>query len=121
MQPHAPMPLRTLAMRLHRWVALALGAWFALLGLTGGVLVWHAELDRALNPQWFAPRACAQRSAMPVADALAIFERATQGATATQVMAPAEAGAAFTVWEKPPADGLRRQHFIDPHCGVYLG
>jgi len=121
MQPHAPTHLRTLAMRLHRWVALALGAWFALLGLTGGVLVWHAELDRALNPQWFAPRACAQRSATPVADALAIFERATQGATATQVMAPAEAGAAFTVWEKPPADGLRRQHFVDPHCGVYLG
>ena len=121
MQPHAPMPLRTLAMRLHRWVALALGAWFALLGLTGGVLVWHAELDRALNPEWFAPRTCAHRSATPVADALALFERATQGATATQVMAPSEAGAAFTVWQKPPADGLRRQHFVDPHCGAYLG
>jgi uncharacterized iron-regulated membrane protein len=121
MQPHAPTHLRTLAMRLHRWVALALGAWFALLGVTGGVLVWHAELDRALNPAWFAPRACAQRSGTPVADALAVFARATQGATATQVMAPADASAAFTVWEKPPAGGLRRQHFVDPHCGAYLG
>jgi uncharacterized iron-regulated membrane protein len=122
MQPHAPIHLRTLAMRLHRWVALALGAWFALLGLTGGVLVWHAELDRALNPAWFAPRApCAEHSDTPVADALAVFARATHGATATQVMAPAAAGAAFTVWEKPPADGLRRQHFVDPHCGAYLG
>jgi hypothetical protein len=31
--------LRPLAMRLHRWVALGLGTWFALLGLTGAFLV----------------------------------------------------------------------------------
>jgi uncharacterized iron-regulated membrane protein len=58
--------LRPWAMRLHRWVALAVGAWFALLGLSGSVLVWHGEIDRALNPQWFAANAvgqCADASA----------------------------------------------------------
>lgn len=121
MQAHAPSRWRTQAMRLHRWVALALGAWFALLGLTGGVLVWHAELDRALNPHWFEPSACAHATATPVADALALYARMNKGSTATQVMVPAVSGAAYTVWETPPADGLRRQHFIDPHCAAYLG
>ncbi|RYJ03807.1 MAG: hypothetical protein EON47_02710, partial [Acetobacteraceae bacterium] len=31
--------------RLHRWLALAFGAWFALLGLTGSVLVFEREIE----------------------------------------------------------------------------
>jgi uncharacterized iron-regulated membrane protein len=31
--------------RLHRWLALSLGAWFALLGLTGAVLVFEPEIE----------------------------------------------------------------------------
>ena len=54
--------LRPLAMRLHRWVALGLGTWFALLGLSGALLVWHGDADRVLNPQWFAPQ---QRCGQP--------------------------------------------------------
>lgn len=114
--------LRPLAMRLHRWVALALGAWFALLGLTGALLVWHAEADRALNPQWFAPQQrCVATTDTPIAASLSVFARAVEGGRATQVMAPTAPGAAFTVWQKPVVDGLRRQHFIDADCGRYLG
>lgn len=114
--------LRPLAMRLHRWVALGLGTWFALLGLTGAFLVWHAETDRALNPQWFAPQQrCAAVSATPVATSLAIFAREAPGGVATQVMAPVTPGAAYVVWQKPVGEGLRRQHFIDANCGQYLG
>jgi len=111
-----------LAVQLHRWVALGLGTWFALLGLTGAFLVWHAEADRALNPQWFAPQQrCEAATTTPIATSLAIFARATRGGTATQVVAPGTPGAAFLVWEKPAADGMRRQHFIDANCGRYLG
>lgn len=114
--------LRPLAMRLHRWVALALGAWFALLGLTGAFLVWHAEADRTLNPQWFAPQQrCDAVTATPIAASLAVFAHATKGGKATQLMAPTRTGAAFVVWQKPVVDGLRRQHFIDASCGRYLG
>lgn len=140
MSPHKPR-LRPWAMRLHRWMALALGAWFALVGLSGSVLVWHGDLDRALNPQWFAPRhgcgvdasapevranakAAAPSAApatTPIATALAIFARTTPGAIPTQVMRPAEPGAAYTVWQQPGADGHRIQHFIDPDCGQHLG
>jgi uncharacterized iron-regulated membrane protein len=114
--------LRPLAMRLHRWVALGLGTWFALLGLTGTFLVWHGDADRALNPQWFAPQQrCAAVSATPVATSLAIFAREAPGGVATQVMAPVTPGAAFVVWQKPVGEGPRRQHFIDANCGQYLG
>ena len=105
-------------MRLHRWVALALGLWFALLGATGSVLAWHGELDAALNPEWFAPSACTA-TATPVTATLAVFARATGNATPTQVMAPAQPGGAYVVWEA--TDTGRRQHFIDPACGRYLG
>lgn len=109
-------------MRLHRWVALALGAWFALLGLTGAVLVWHAEIDRALNPAWFAPLpACGAPSSAPIAMSLALFQPRAQGATAQQVVAPTTPGAAYMVTTKPGDDGLRRQHFVDPACGRHLG
>ncbi|TWI06840.1 PepSY-associated TM helix domain-containing protein [Aerolutibacter ruishenii] len=107
-------------MRLHRWVALVLGTWFALLGLTGTVLVWHGELDRALNPQWFAPRAACADVERPVVGALAVLARDGDGAVATQVMAPAVPGAAHVVWSKT-ADGARLQHFVDVGCDAYLG
>nr|WP_295379099.1 PepSY-associated TM helix domain-containing protein [Pseudoxanthomonas sp.] len=111
---------RPLAMRLHRWVALVLGAWFTLLGLTGTVLVWHGELDRALNPHWFAPHAACAGVERPVARAVAVLARDGGGAVATQVMAPAVPGAAYVVWSKG-ADGARLQHFVDVGCDTYLG
>ena len=38
----------------HRWLGLALGLWFALVGLTGTLLVWRDEVDAWLNPQLFS-------------------------------------------------------------------
>lgn len=116
--------VRPLAMRLHRWVALALGLWFALLGASGSTLVWHAQIDAALNPSWFSPRpACGSVPAGvgPVERTLDVYARATGGAEATQVMAPAVPGAAHVVWGKSPTTGLRRQHFVDAACRAYIG
>lgn len=114
--------LRPLAMRLHRWVALALGVWFGLLGLTGAFLVWHVEADRALNPGWFAPLpGCGRVEAKPIAASLELFRRAVPDGTAVQVLAPTTPGAAYIVTQKAGADGLRRQHFFDADCGRYLG
>lgn len=107
-------------MRVHRWLALFAGAWLALLGLTGTVLVWHGELDRALNARWFAPLAACSRTPHPVTRAVAILARDGGGAVATQVMAPSLPGAAHVVWSKN-SDGARVQHFVDVDCDRYLG
>lgn len=42
---------------LHRWLGVGLGLWFALVGLTGALLVWRDEVDAWLNPTLFTPRA----------------------------------------------------------------
>jgi uncharacterized iron-regulated membrane protein len=117
------LSVRPWTKRLHRWMALTVGTWFALLGLTGTLLVWHGELDRALNPAWFAPRAACvdsdAASSRPVAQAVSIHARHSD-APAVQVMAPELQGAAYVVWSKAP-NGSRIQHFVDVRCGGYLG
>lgn len=42
-----------LAHALHKWVGLLLGAWIAVLGVTGSILVFHEEIEAALNPGLF--------------------------------------------------------------------
>ena len=34
----------------HRWLGIVLGLWFALVGLTGAILVYEEPLDAWLNP-----------------------------------------------------------------------
>jgi uncharacterized iron-regulated membrane protein len=42
----------------HRWLGVGVGAWFALVGLTGGILVFEDAVDAFLNPELLrAPRA----------------------------------------------------------------
>lgn len=59
----------------HGAVGLALGAWLALLGLTGSLLVFYPALDAALNPalRWTPGDGCVQRW-QPVLDALRAAE-----------------------------------------------
>lgn len=59
----------------HGAVGLALGAWLALLGLTGSLLVFYPALDAALNPalRWTPGDGCVQRWQL-VLDALRAAE-----------------------------------------------
>ena len=38
---------------LHKWVALTIGVWIVLNGLSGSVLVFQRELEAALNPDLY--------------------------------------------------------------------
>ncbi|PZP28373.1 MAG: hypothetical protein DI603_19610 [Roseateles depolymerans] len=108
---------------LHRWVGLVAGLVLALLGLTGSLMVWQAPLDAALNPQWFsAPAQACPAPPRPVERTLALLAEHAPQARAQTVVAPREPGAAYQVWERrEAASGQRREHFIDPACGLYLG
>ncbi|MBT9490950.1 MAG: PepSY domain-containing protein [Paucibacter sp.] len=109
---------------LHRWVGLLAGLLLALLGLTGAVMVWQAELDAALNPAWLAPRpACTSAvEAQPIARSLGLLAEHAPGRRAAIVVAPQRPGAAYQLWEARQTDtGWRREHFVDPQCGHYLG
>lgn len=85
---------------LHRWLGLALMLWFALLGVTGSLLVYEQELDRWLNPKLLTDVAALGSSA-PTLSAQQIVERAQQ---------------AF------PAAAIERLHLPEPddaHATVY--
>jgi len=54
----------------HRWLGIGLGVWFALVGITGSILVFEDEIDAWLNPElltskesgaWLAPEALLQK------------------------------------------------------------
>jgi uncharacterized iron-regulated membrane protein len=53
---------------------------------------------------------------------LALFAEHAPSRRAVIVVAPQRPGAAYQVWEGRQADtGWRREHFVDPTCGLYLG
>lgn len=121
-------PGRGTLVALHRWASLVVGALIALLGLSGSLMVWQAEIDAALNPAWFAApastdaRASCPRSAEPIGATLAVLARDAPAARPSIVLAPAVPGAAWQVWERRDAQTSRRtEHFIDPDCGRTLG
>ena len=68
-------PRRSAWFTIHRWLGIALGTWFALVGLTGSLLVYDEAIDAWLNPQLLRARSAgAGLPALLPADA--IVERA---------------------------------------------
>ncbi|PND37326.1 hypothetical protein C1O66_07135 [Paucibacter aquatile] len=118
---------RKLWVWLHRWVSLAAGLLLVLLGLSGSALVWRAELDAVLNPAWLQARPdCATaetaQEAEPIRRVLQRLAEHAPGRKPALIVAPAQPGAAYQVWERrDPQTGWRREHFIDARCGLYLG
>jgi uncharacterized iron-regulated membrane protein len=46
----------------HRWAGLLMAVFLAVVGITGSLLVYTPEIERAINPQFFAkPRPGAQQ------------------------------------------------------------
>lgn len=56
-----------LILRLHRWLGLTLGAVFALSGLTGALLVFGYEIERALEPALHRARSPASHASLDAA------------------------------------------------------
>lgn len=71
--------LRALTHTVHKWVGLTLGLLFALLGLTGSLLVFYPELDLAFNPQRAASRPATITAYAPIVETLRLSEPARPG------------------------------------------
>ncbi|GAB3400071.1 PepSY-associated TM helix domain-containing protein [Massilia agilis] len=111
----------------HLWTGLIFGTILALQGLTGTLLSWRHELDRALNPGLLhvAPPAGMQDGAplrVSPATAQAAFDRLAADARygrPNMLMFPERAGDVFIAWYRPaPAptwtQGVTRQVMLDP-------
>lgn len=109
----AGMGLRRLIGRLHLVFGLTLGLVAVLLGLTGTVLVFRAEIDRALYPQLYRVTAGAQK--LPWQQLIDVAQ-AESVVPPKSLNAPSRADEAVIV---TLGDG--REAFVDPYRGTLLG
>ncbi len=107
---------------LHRWLGVSLGLWFALVGLTGALLVWRDDVDAALNPSLFQAR-----EAGPALDAGEIAElaRTRHGlGRVERIRLPQEPGDVYRLQVRAGpgrVEAGRIEAFIAPASGALLG
>jgi uncharacterized iron-regulated membrane protein len=104
---------------------MALGLWFALVGLTGALLVWRDEVDAWLNPQLFTARPAPAPAPALDAQQVAELARGTHRLGRVERLRPP--GAPGEVWRlqlraaPSRVESGRIEAFIDPHGGALLG
>lgn len=109
--------LRRFVFALHLWVGLVLGLHFALLGLTGSLLVFHNEVDALLNPQILRVTPSEQRAS---ADAiLSAVKQAHPGAKIDRVVMPSDSLEVCEVRFKSGTERFKAS--VDPYSAKYLG
>lgn len=117
---------------LHRYVGLVLAAFLVLAGLTGALLVWHEELDAAINPHWMRVEPPVDRHAPPTLSRLELRERVQRAYPDAWVhWVPLRQGApdqALSFWIEGAPDASGRhvdlgvdEVFVNPHTGDVLG
>jgi len=119
------MPFRQLFVFLHRYVGLAMAIFLVIAGLTGSAIAYYYELDAALNPQLYQPRATS-----PAAERLDIMQlRARLAAAMPEVVirtvplnTPADEAVPFYVGPRDHSVELENdEYFVDPYTGDVLG
>lgn len=119
--------------RLHRWSGLFLLAFLLVAGITGGVLSFRWEIDRAINPHLFS--VAPQAESMSYKVLIDVVERRFPEAVVSSVVIPKTPQDAAIVYIKSRMDahaahihvpGMKssvefNQIFVDPHSGEILG
>lgn len=107
--------LRRTLRRLHRILGLSIGLWAAVTALTGAVLVFGAEIDRWLNPNWLRVEPRAERVDIDVP--LAAVRVSFPHAPVHSLRLPQTADEPLVV-----RLGERlRNVYVDPYSGAVLG
>jgi uncharacterized iron-regulated membrane protein len=116
------MTLRGMPQRLHRWLGMTLGLWFAFLGISGSILVfWHALEDQAY-PETVIK---AEGAPLPLETLLARLAEARPQADIFRIHLPERPGAAIRLDFFDPIPGSdavsRSTAFMHPVTGDLLG
>jgi|GEM_PF-386183 len=111
---------RTLWLRLHLWLGAGLGLFFALLGLTGSLLVFDDEIDARLNPQLLLSEQEGERIA-PDAALNAIAADADPAFRTAWLSAPRLERGTWQAFGGPDDDPFGHMVAVDPVSGEVLG
>lgn len=89
---------RSLWLSIHRWLGLAAGLMFVLLGLTGSFLVFHHAIDSWLNPQLLHGSDATSRRSLEEIVAIAKELGEKDGKELRYADAPREADGVWNIW-----------------------
>ena len=118
------MSARTLRQRwvtVHRWLGLAAGLLFAVMGLSGSVLVYYQELDQLLNPALVLPQD--EGAIQPMSSILAAARARAAGRFVHSVYPAGPDFPVHHVWLTPSAADQSRmwEMLVDPRSARVLG
>lgn len=107
--------MRALAVWMHRYLGLVLGALLLVSGLSGAYVVFGKEIDASLNESLLRVRPQAGRA--PLEQALAAAQAAVPGLPARTIFIPEEADRALEIWFR----GTDLRAYVDPYSGALKG
>ncbi len=124
----ALMARRKLWLQVHLWLGLALGLFLSVFGLTGAVLVFHSEIDHALNPAFFtaAVPPNAQRASLERVRQVA-QQQAPVGTESISLTVPKSADETYVAmyWAEPhtpaPEEAVSVNIAINAYTGDVVG
>jgi uncharacterized iron-regulated membrane protein len=113
----------TLWFSVHKWLGIALGLWFALVGLTGAVLVFEDPVDAWLNPELLTTASRGER--LPPERIVEIARGSPGLAGVERVRLPVAEGEVYRLQMRTaPSRGGRQERVeatFDPASGALLG
>lgn len=119
-RPQAKASVRKAIFTVHLWVGLALSVWFALLGLTGALLIFKPQVDAFLNPALFRSHTPAPGAAPLSPDAALTAAQAAHPETAFKRLAfPQGRQGAYVL--RFGEEKKERELFVDAYTGAILG
>jgi uncharacterized iron-regulated membrane protein len=114
----AIMTWRKRFVRLHRIVGLLGGLLLAVMGLTGSMIVFHQEIDHALNPHLM--QVTAQDKRVPIESVLASAQNLLPGSRLESLQMPQQPEETYRL-SFHSAQEIRHDVFVNPYTGEILG
>lgn len=109
--------------RAHRWLGIGLGVWFALVGLTGSVLVFEDPIDAWLNPDLLTTPA--RGTLLPPEEIFARAKAVAALGTIDRIRLPTAAGEVYRLQMRTSPSTRERvariEAMFDPVSGELLG
>ena len=116
------MCFRNLLTVIHRYTGLAIASFLIVVGITGSVIAFAGELDRALNPNWFTVEPKGKQ--MPASKMVIEVQEHFKNARVEHISLPKlpEDAAVLSLTSKRGADPIvDDQVFLNPYTGDIIG
>ena len=102
----------------HRWLGILLGVYFVMLGITGSLLVFAREIDRALNPELLT--APPQGEYQPLSAIVDTFRREYPDLPMSYVNYPLPPNGVFNI-RSGPNQASQPYVYINPYTAEVIG